>query len=226
MYAMTELRRNRKRCSGFVIFCFVLTLTGCARRESLYHPEAAAPASEQNLPFHPDPHLASDSDAERPAVPAAPQLSSGMPFRSGAQSRVLAAGTLVTVELDRSLSAAKVHAGDQFAASVAAPLTVDGETLVERGSPVVGSVEIAQVETNGAQAPGYFRLTLDAMTVGGRLISLRTSSLYTRGTIQPNGFSGSSAGVQKGRRLTFRLTAPVAFEDPAISHRQAASIAE
>jgi hypothetical protein len=50
---------------------------------------------------------------------------------------------------------------------------------------------------------------LSAITVEGRPLALQTSSLFARGTLQqPDGVR-----VQKGRRLTFRLTSPVTLND-------------
>ena len=71
---------------------------------------------------------------------------------------------------------------------------------------------------------GYFELTLDAITVAGKPVALQTSSLFARGTIQPSNISSGSSNirsnsirVQKGRRLTFRLTAPLIFDDPGLT---------
>lgn len=232
---MAKPQRDRKHrfalFACFVLFGLVLSLSqGCARQDPRYRPDGISLGSQQKLPFHPDPHLASDSDGALPAAPADAKLAGAMPFRTASQPRILPPGTLLTVQLGRSLSAAKVQAGEPFTASVAAPLTIDGETLVERGAPVVGHIESAQAETGSAPARGYFRLTLSAITVGGRSFSIQTSSLFTRGTVQPSN-SSSRAGsvrVQKGRRLTFRLTAPVIFDDssPSANRQTASSIAE
>ncbi|MGA9543826.1 MAG: hypothetical protein WBQ85_09665 [Candidatus Sulfotelmatobacter sp.] len=139
------------------------------------------------------------------------------------RSRILPSGTLLTVQLDESLSTAKVHAGDAFTASVAAPLTVDGDTLVERGTTVTGRVESAQSQTDRpglVPGSGYFRLTLNAITIEGRQLALQTSSLFARGQLSNAGPPGTpsdprsdSVQVQKGRRLTFRLTAPLTVND-------------
>lgn len=235
MYTMVKPQSARKRRFALITFCHTLGLAlslsqGCARQEAVYRPDGASPAGQQKLPFHPDPHLASDNDGARPAVPSDPRLPTAIPFQAGSKPRILSFGTLLTVQLDRSLSTAKVRAGDSFSASVAAPLTIEGETLVERGTPVIGLIESAQSETGRAQALGYFRLTLSAITIGGRQVGLQTSSLFTRGTIQPSNVSSRSGSVRvlKGRRLTFRLTAPVTLDDPnpGVNRQSASAIAE
>ncbi len=64
---------------------------------------------------------------------------------------------------------------------------------------------------------GYFQLTLTAITVEGRPLALQTSSLFARGTVQPP----DEIRVQKGRRLTFRLTSPVLIDElEALANRQ------
>ncbi|MFZ0278215.1 MAG: hypothetical protein WA254_23250 [Candidatus Sulfotelmatobacter sp.] len=128
------------------------------------------------------------------------------------------------MQLDDSLSTTNVHAGDAFTASVAAPLTVDGDTLVQRGAAVTGRIESSQsqADTPGlVPGSGYFRLTLNAITIEGRQLAIQTSSLFARGQ-SPNTRSANtpsdlrldSVQVQKGRRLTFRLTAPLTVNDP------------
>lgn len=149
---------------------------------------------------------------------ADPQLGE-TPF-GGSRPRVLPSGTLLVVQLDDSLSSAKVHAGDAFTASVASPLDVDGDTVVERGAAVTGRVEAARAQTDhpgAAGGSGYFQLSLSAITLGGRQLSVQTSSLFARGTFEkPDGVR-----VTKGRHLTFRLTAPVILDDPgALANRQ------
>jgi len=188
---------------------------------------AAQPPAEQNLPFHQNPDHATD-DSPHPAVPADRQIGSGTPFRTGSHSisHSLPAGTLITVRLDSSLPISRVRAGDVFSASLAGPVAVDGETAVERGAPVSGRVESAQpaVDRPGLSPdPGFLRLTLKTITVDGSALALQTSSLFAKGTLQPvvvgSVADGSTSGsrdfcVQKGRRLTFRLTAALPLTNP------------
>jgi hypothetical protein len=225
MYWMSKLRCDLKRRSALVGFCFAVMLSqGCASRDPLHSADGTSAVNRESLPFHSEnPQIASGSDSTRPAVPPDPKSASAVPFH-GSHPRVLPSGTLLTVQLVGSLSASKVHAGDAFAAAVAAPITFDGVTLVDRGTAVTGRVESAQSEIDRVRAMGYFELTLDAMTVAGKPVVLQTSSLFARGTIQPssdssgsNNIRSNSIRVQKGRRLTFRLTAPVIFDDPGLT---------
>ena len=238
---MTALPRARRRRSAFGICCLALSLSqGCARSEPA-SPTNAGPAGEQKLPFRPDADQASSSSGgAHPAIPPDPKSDTGLPFRAASHPRILPSGTLLTVQLEDSLSTATVHAGDAFTASVAAPLTIDGDTLIERGTAVTGRVESAQSQGDRpglVPGSGYFRLTLNAITVEGRQLALQTSSLFARGTSEPSNVSSLSGAsdmrshslqVQKGHRLTFRLTAPVTLDHPnsMADRRTSGSISE
>jgi hypothetical protein len=141
-------------------------------------------------------------------------MTSALPFASHAHT--LPSGTLLTVQLDNSLSTAKVRDGDTFTASVAAPLTIDGDPLIERGAVATGHVESVRAQAGA----GYFQLRLSGLTVEGRQLALQTTSLFTRGTSeQPD-----EVRVQKGRHLTFRLTSPVTLNEPkSVANRQSPS---
>jgi hypothetical protein len=222
----------------WLVLCLAISLAaGCARPTAVQRTEPAAnsPAAEQTLPFHQTPEHATD-ESPPPAIPQDRKSGSGTPFRAASHAHSLPAGTLITVRLDKSLSIPQVRPGDTFTASVAGPLTLDGDTLVEPGTPVSGRVESAQpsVDRPGSTPdPGYVRLTLITITVDGRALDLQTSSLFAKGTFQAGVLSNSSSRpgasdarfreleIQKGRRLTFRLTAPLTFADPnSVADRQ------
>jgi hypothetical protein len=213
MHIMAGLR-DPECLFGLVALCLALGLSqGCARSEPLHPTESSSTASGQKPPFRPDTDGAPSVDSAHPAVPPEPQSASALPFRADSQPRSLPSGTLLTVQLEGALSTGKVHAGDLFTASVAAPLTMDGETLIKPGIAVTGCVGAMQslaTRPGVAPASGYFRLILSALTVDGRQIALQTSSLFARGTAQiSDAASRGGVRVPKGRRLTFRLTAPV-----------------
>jgi hypothetical protein len=248
---MTKLRRIFPLRSACGIFWIALSLSpgmnlGCARQQSIRaaNPDAqdpgatatASPEAEQKLPFRPDAETAAAGDGAHPTASPEPKSANGVPFPATSHPRILPAGTLLTVQLEDSLSTAKVRAGDVFTASVAAPLTIDGDVFIDRGATVTGRVESAQSPADRpglASASGYFRLILNAITVNDRQLALQTSSLFARGTAEPSKASmpGNPADqlsggariedvryrdvqVRKGRRLTFRLTAPLTLNDP------------
>jgi hypothetical protein len=206
---MARFRANRVRQSAPSLFCLVLSLIlnlvlnqACARSEP-----ANSTANQSRLPFHTSSDLVSGGDSV--LSPAAdPKHPASLPFRSPAQPRILPAGTLLTVQLKDSLSAATARDGDTFTAFVAAPLTLDGNIVLDRSALVTGRIESARTQSvrpGSAPDSAYFRLTVSAITVEGRQVALQTSSLFARGTFQPP----AGVEVRKGRHLTFRLTAPL-----------------
>lgn len=210
MLEMSRLRRHVESVPVLVSCCLILSLgQGCARQQPSHPGDASLASSQQELPFHPEQVLA--DDVSHPAVPEDSKAASTLPFHSEQQPRILPSGTLLTVQLEDPLSTAKVRPGDTFLASVAAPLTIDGRVLVDHGTAVTGHVESAQSKgpsPGGILSPGYFRLTLTAMTVEGKPVALQTSSLFTRANLPALDVRSVGVRVQKGRRLTFRLTAP------------------
>jgi hypothetical protein len=218
MYPMKRLLESGPVCwLLFLALGLSLSLTqSCARSEPQTSGAGSSAAGssgegsavgEQKLPFHPTTDQAS-AEGAHPAVSPDSKLkvkmSSALPFASHAH--ILPAGTLLTVQLENSLSTAKVREGDTFTASIAAPLTIDGDSMVERGAVTTGRVESVRSQAGS----GYFRLTLSAIAVEGRQLALQTSSLFARGTSQPP----DEVRVQKGRRLTFRLTSPLTLNEP------------
>jgi hypothetical protein len=213
--------------SGIILLALVWG-TGCSRSQALRSTDPNSPGSVGNLPFHEGTGEVSGTGGTDLAASAGAKLDDDVPFRASSHLRTLPAGTLLTVELEEPLSPSKAHAGDEFSASVAAPLGPEGDTLIDRGAAVTGSIEsiqLAWARSSSASAPlsGYFRLTLNAIDVGGKPVAIQTSSLFARGTspAQPShnlshpGSSGRADDLrlQKGRRLTFRLTTPVTLSD-------------
>jgi hypothetical protein len=251
MFGMDTHRRDRKQLFTHLFALLALLALslgvnqGCARPEPLRATTANSAAGAQKLPFHGDGDSDSATGSAVPANSTDPRLAASVPFRSGS-SRMLPAGTLLTVQLDSSLSADTAGAGDEFTASVAAPLSIDGDVLVKSGTVVTGRIESIQSPSGlpavrpSFSGTGYFQLTLSRIAVDGRQLAVQTSSLFARGT--PRSSSSSAQGtltdtrspgarvhgiqVRKGRQLTFRLTAPVALDAPnSVAERQSPKLA-
>jgi hypothetical protein len=190
------------------VFTLIVGL-GCGRQPG----DSPTSVSQQPLPFHST--GSTEADVPRPVLPEDVKSTTTVPFQSSSHSRMLAAGTLLTVRLSNSLSAAEAHAGDSFTAIVADPLLVEGDVLVDRGTPVIGRIESAKLETTSNPPLGYLRLTLNGITLSGRSVTLHTTSLFARATQESSTGSLNPARIQlkNGRRLTFRLTSPVALNE-------------
>lgn len=225
MRRMVESRRAIQVSTVGTLGLALSLCISCVRAEPSAPTDAVAPAnSKQELPFHPAGEPLSPQN-DRPSTPSAQLTATGLPFRGPAHPRVVPAGTLLTVQLGEPISSARVHAGDEFRATLAAPLLIDGEKLLARGTAVTGRVESAasQADHRSPAGPGYFRLTLSGITVEGRTIPLQTSNLFVRAgtqqprlvqTSRPTASSSNDFRTPKGHPLTFRLTTGVALDDP------------
>ena len=93
---------------------------------------------------------------------------------------VVAPGTVLTVTIDQSISTKENSAGDRFAASLAEPVTVDGDEVLPAGTKASGTV--TQAESAGRVKGGaVLALTLDSITVHGKKYSVETSAFEEQG---------------------------------------------
>lgn len=109
---------------------------------------------------------------------AANSTGAGAPAANTARSQpapvVIDAGTLLTVTIDQTVSSKTNNKGDSFAASLAAPISVGGVTVVPTGTRAKGTV--LQADSAGRVKGGaVLALTLDSITVNGQPYSIQTS---------------------------------------------------
>jgi len=118
---------------------------------------------------------------------------------------------LLTVRLKNPISADDPGANARFDAVVDEPVVIEGNRLVPRGATVAGRVESARA-SNVRRNRGYVRLVLDSIHVAGVNLPIQTSSLFVRGNsgdAQTGQAETAQVHLEKGRRLTFRLTESV-----------------
>jgi uncharacterized membrane protein len=81
-------------------------------------------------------------------------------------------GTVVVVKTQETLTSNEVRAGDEVVLVVASPVVVDGATVIEAGTPVIGFVDEAE-ESDMAGKPGEIRISLRLVTaVDGTNVTL------------------------------------------------------
>jgi hypothetical protein len=170
--------------------------------------DAGVRANPHPVPFREAGQPVSDTTVSDPAVTG--KSETGLPFQD---AESLPVGTLLTVRLNNLVSADHPGPNSTFEAVLDEPIKIDGNVLVPRGSTVSGHVESAQV-SDVKRNRGYIRLDLQSIDFGGRAFPLQTSSLFTRGTahltLADDGKTSTNVmTLEKGRRLTFRLTEPV-----------------
>ena len=191
-----------------VVLVFLLLEVACSRPVGLHGNDGAAQGDKAQVPFQDGP--SAPGGASQASQDHAQKAENGLPFRD---SESLPVGTLLTVRLTNSISTDAPAASGKFEAVVEEPVSIEGSTIVPRGASVSGRVESARASKTRANR-NYIRLTLDSMDIAGRDFQLQTSSLFAHGNASLTALSSDEnpaavIHLEKGRRLTFRLTEPV-----------------
>jgi|SRR5208337_3867524 len=136
-------------------------------------------------------------------------------------------GTPIPIRLQSALSSASAHAGDTFSATVDEPVVIDGQTLIARGTPATGRVLEAKPSQHSLESsldPGYLRIVLVSLNLGGKPVMIETSSIFAKGGSREerNPAKGAASGASEkdknkdkdivfavDRRLNFRLAQTV-----------------
>jgi hypothetical protein len=124
-------------------------------------------------------------------------------------STKLPEGTAIPVRLQTALSSASSHSGDSFRAILDAPVVLDGQTVVAGGTSANGRVLEAKAATNSPMntvEPGYLRLVLVSLNVGGRTVAIETSSIFAKGGVREerSSASGTTSGGRRADRAKSR----------------------
>ncbi len=174
---------------------------------------ASNSADSQKLPFDREPRSAGISPSQS-LLPSTTKLPEGTP---------------IPIRLESALSSASSHAGDTFGATIDEPVVIDGQTLVARGTPATGRVLEAKPSASSrgtSLEPGYLRIVLVSVNIGGRTVMIETSSIFAKGGSRDerNPATGAASGAGRedrsrdrdkdivfgiDRRLNFRLAQPV-----------------
>src|SRR5215831_8661004 len=198
MAVMGEFRKPR----GRIVFALSLLalVAGCSR--SLRVPDEGSSQANQ-APFRAT--SAANGAAAADRQDGLPE-EGGLPFQDGQN---IPAGTLLTVRLKGTVTSAATAGNDLFEAVVDQPVVIDGNTIVPRGTDVVGKVESSRISVLKPER-GYLRLALRSVHLGGVDVPVQTASLFARQGRSDN-VQASTVRLEDGRRLTFRLTEPIAL---------------
>ncbi|HVH71872.1 MAG TPA: hypothetical protein VNB49_12265 [Candidatus Dormibacteraeota bacterium] len=122
-------------------------------------------------------------------------------------------GTPVTAIVDQTLTSKRSHKGDTFAASLAAPVKVDGKTVLPKGAPITGKV--VNVKKN------ELKVELASVTLHGKSYDMETNTRRPSDRIQTKKASAKSTDKNKDKQkndnstlplkteLTFKLSKPI-----------------
>ncbi|HUA60323.1 MAG TPA: hypothetical protein VML19_16290 [Verrucomicrobiae bacterium] len=149
----------------------LLALFGCNHSSA---PSSGASNSSSNTssssPSSSTDNSASNSNA---APPPAPVPAPPPPI-------VVPAGKILVVTIDQDISTKTNSSGDAFAASLAEPVTVDGQTVIPSGTHVTGTVVESQAAGH-VKGGALLELTLDAIRLNGQKFSIDTTEFEEAG---------------------------------------------
>jgi len=171
------------------------------------------PGDAQKLPFDRQPRSTGISPSQS-LIPSSTQLPEGTP---------------ISIRLQSALSSASSRTGDTFNATIDEPVVIDGQTLIARGTAATGRVlEAKPAATSSSSSlgsllePGYLRIVLVSLNVGGKTVTVETFSIFAKGFHEERNSAGAASGstqkdkdkdkdivLGKDRRLTFRLAQTV-----------------
>lgn len=171
-------------------------------------PDQAAPPAQQDQQGQPAPPPQQDQpmqqqpDQQAPPpqdqAPPAPQQANPPAQRPVVpDSLTLPAGTVLRIRTNDWLSSDHNHKGDEFTATVAEPIVVDGWVVMRRGQSVVGQVTDAQ-KAGRVKGVSKLQLGLNQLTlVDGQLVPVETTLLNaSAGT--SNGRDAAAVGLTTG----------------------------
>jgi len=190
---------------------------GCSRPTGPNGSDGSVATDPHQVPFREtDGNAPADSNATpvSPVSDKSAKTDTGLPFRDPDN---LPAGTLLTVRLKDPVSTDDPEARGRFEGVVDEPVMVDGNILVPRGANAAGRVESAR--SSKMKGSTFVRVTLDSIDIAGKDLHLQTSSLFARGNGARHSPAIDAITLEKGRRLTFRLTEPAYVVQPIPSNR-------
>jgi hypothetical protein len=130
------------------------------------------------------------------------------------------AGTLITVQIDETLSSRTSKAGDRFVLSLAEPVVVDGRAILPAGTPGFGEVAHADHAGGGGKA-GELVVVARYLETGGTRVPIGHLKIAPVGADRFDnpelaatlpryaGVRGNEAVVPAGTRAQARVTADV-----------------
>jgi hypothetical protein len=108
-----------------------------------------------------------DNSAQSASAPASAPAPAPAPIE-------IPAGRVLVVSLDQSISTKDNSDGDRFQASLAEPVTADGQTVIPVGARATGTIVKAQ-SAGRVKGGAILQLSLDSVTIHGQKYSIETS---------------------------------------------------
>ena len=155
-----------------------------------YSSGRSAPPPAPSAPYPPS----SSSTSQGGWSTRTPSTTSSAPASLGV---TIPSGTTLTVRMIDPVDSSVHETWQTFRASLDEPLVVNGQTIVARGTPVIGRV-VAAKSSGRLSNSGYLRLTLASIEINGKAVPLQTSSVFVQGGAHKKrnlGLIGGGAGA-------------------------------
>jgi len=163
------MNRNWILCSAMAM----LLVAGCGKSANDSTQTANTPAANSaanQTPTTPTGVPAQEqANAANPANQPAPPPEPPKPF-------VIASGTPLTIVLTSTINSKSATAGQAFDATLASPVSVDGEEAIPKGSAVAGTVVSAKKQ-GAVKGEANLTIKLSYITVHGKQYPISTSSV-------------------------------------------------
>lgn len=204
---MFQSQFSRKLGLAVAVACF-MTVAGCSGQQD---EQATNQARKANRPSKAAPKSAAAKTAvAKGETPKATPVSAKAAPPT-APVVTVPKGTQLMAVVDQTLHSTKTHEGDTFAASLAAPVKVDGKTVLPKGAHVTGKV--VHVKKN------ELKVELASVTLHGRSYDLQTNTRRPSDKLKTK-TNDKNADKSKEKKndnsvlgakteLTFKLSRPV-----------------
>jgi hypothetical protein len=174
------------------VLLFVMVICGLAACAKDTSQEAAGTAGQPETTVN-APSSAPGTPNSAVPKPAEKAANSTPPKPAVARTFEIPAGTEVSVFLTQPISTAKNKTGDTFTATIADPIIVNGETVVERGVSVQGKVVDAE-GSGRVKGKANIRLALTSILAGEKAYPIVTQPFAA----EADSTKGRDAGVIAG----------------------------
>jgi hypothetical protein len=156
------------RCLAIAI---VFTVGGCGKSSTPAPAGSSASAPADSSQPNSSASNAQPTTAPAPAAPVAPPPPPPVTIPSGTQLTIVLADTI-----DSKIA----NNGDKFSATLAAPITVDGNIILPVGTRASGTIVTAQ-SAGKFKGNALLALTLDTLRLNGNPYSIQTSEFEDAG---------------------------------------------
>lgn len=160
----------RVRMTGLVLCLGVLlAIPACNKKPSEPASETSGPAANTAAPGANTGQNESASQTGEKAPAERKPVAEERPI-------VIPAETVLTVRLAQAVGSKISHAGDNFSATIANPVDVNGRAVIPSGASATGTVADA-APLGRFKGGAVLRLTLDSVTIHGRTYPIETTAV-------------------------------------------------